>query len=117
MEAAEEPEAALAKLDNYLCELKEMQIRNGLHILGESPTDSLRDDLLVALTRIPRGTGGDSDASLIRALSADLKLGDFDPLDCEMGTPWTGPRQAVPHSMRPSNAEDGRACGVDRQSC
>ena len=95
MEAAEEPEAALAKLDNYLCELKEMQIRNGLHILGESPTDSLRDDLLVALTRIPRGTGGDSDASLIRALSADLKLGDFDPLDCEMGTPWTGPRPDV----------------------
>ena len=47
MEAAEEPEAALAKLDNYLCELKEMQIRNGLHILGEPPTDSLRDDLTV----------------------------------------------------------------------
>ena len=55
MEAAEEPEAALAKLDNYLCELKEMQIRNGLHILGESPTDNLRDNLLVALTRIPEG--------------------------------------------------------------
>ena len=91
MEAAEEPEAALAKLDNYLCELKEMQIRNGLHILGESPTDSLRDDLLVALTRIPRGTDKDADASLIRALAADLNFGDFDPLDCEMSTPWTGP--------------------------
>ena len=89
MEAAEEPEAALAKLDNYLCELKEMQIRNGLHILGESPTDSLRDDLLVALTRIPRGTDKDADASLIRALAADLNFGDFDPLDCEMSNPWT----------------------------
>jgi len=92
MDAAEEPEAALAKLDNYLCELKEMQIRNGLHILGESPKDGLRDDLLVALTRIPRGAGGDGDASLIRALATDLALGDFDPLDCQMGASWTGPR-------------------------
>ena len=25
---------ALAKLDNYLCELKEMQIRDGLHVFG-----------------------------------------------------------------------------------
>ena len=92
MSTEEEPEAALAKLDNYLCELKEMQIRNGLHVFGESPVGSLREDLLVALTRIPRGAGDGGDASLIRALAADLSLEDFDPLDCEMGTPWTGPR-------------------------
>ena len=30
-------DAALAKLDNYLCELKEMQIRDGLHVFGEAP--------------------------------------------------------------------------------
>ena len=39
MSTEEEPKAALAKLDNYLCELKEMQIRNGLHVFGESQSD------------------------------------------------------------------------------
>ena len=29
------PDAALGKLDNYLCELKELQIRDGLHVFGE----------------------------------------------------------------------------------
>lgn len=93
----DEPESALAKLDNYLCELKEMQIRNGLHIFGESPDGALRDDLLVALARIPRQAGEGRDASLIRALAADLDLGDFDPLDCELSAQWTGPRPEELH--------------------
>ncbi|MGB0632908.1 MAG: cobaltochelatase subunit CobN, partial [Alphaproteobacteria bacterium] len=93
---ADEPaDEALAKLDNYLCELKEMQIRDGLHIFGESPDGGLRDALLVALARLPRGDGKDGNASLIRALAADLRFsgeeGGFDPLDCALGDPWTGP--------------------------
>ena len=80
----------LATLDTYLCELKEMQIRDGLHVFGVSPTSDLRDNLLVALVRVARGTDA-KDASLIRALANDLGLG-FDPLDCEFGTPWQGPR-------------------------
>ena len=51
-------------------------------------------DLLVALTRLPRGKGEGRDASLIRALAGDLGL-EFDPLDCVMGDPWTGPRPAA----------------------
>lgn len=89
MDKEEAPESALAKLDNYLCELKEMQIRNGLHIFGQSPEGSLRDDLLVALSRIPRNAGEGGDASLIRALSADLGFDGFDPLDCEMAATWS----------------------------
>lgn len=81
----------LSKLDNYLCELKEMQIRDGLHIFGRSPTGRLLTDLLVALVRVPRGDGKGENASLHRALAADLEL-DFDPLDCELGTPWAGRR-------------------------
>ena len=50
-------DAALAKLDNYLCELKELQIRDGLHVFGESPRGDQLVDLLVALTRLPRGEG------------------------------------------------------------
>jgi len=40
----------LAKLDEYLCELKEAQIRDGLHIFGTSPEDRLETDLIAALT-------------------------------------------------------------------
>jgi cobaltochelatase CobN len=83
--------AALKKLDGYLCELKEMQIRDGLHVFGRAPTGRLLADLLVALTRLPRGAGQGGDASLLRALSDDLHLG-FDPLDCDLAQAWTGPR-------------------------
>lgn len=93
--AADDADAALSKLDNYLCELKELQIRDGLHIFGEAPEGQQLTDLLVALTRLPRGEGKDGDASLIRALAADLGFESFDPLDCEMGADWTGPRPAV----------------------
>ena len=95
IEIEDDAEAALGKLDNYLCELKEMQIRNGLHIFGRSPTGILLDDLLVALVRVPRGRGEGADQSLIRALAQDLDLGEFDPLDCDMSTPWTGARPPV----------------------
>ena len=47
---------ALGKLDAYLCELKEMQIRDGLHIFGRAPEGAQLADLLVALARLPRGT-------------------------------------------------------------
>ena len=47
------------------------------------------------LTRVPRHLGEGGDASLIRAIAADLELGEFDPLDCEMAEPWTGPRPAA----------------------
>ena len=90
----DEPQEALAKLDSHLCELKELQIRDGLHVFGESPEGGLLTDLLVALTRLPRGKGEGRDASLIRALAADLGLA-FDPLDCAMAEPWTGPRPAA----------------------
>ncbi len=92
---SDDADAALAKLDNYLCELKEMQIRDGLHVLGETPTGDRLTDLLVALLRVPRGEGEGGDASLHRALAADLGLDGFDPLDCELGAPWTGPRPAA----------------------
>ena len=90
---SEGEDAALAKLDNYLCELKELQIRDGLHIFGESPRGAQLVDLLVALTRLPRGKGEGGDASLLRALAADLAIGrGFDPLDCALGEPWRGAR-------------------------
>ncbi len=82
----------LQKLDGFLCDLKEAQIRDGLHILGKSPTGQQETDLLVALTRVPRGLGEDGDASLIKAISDDFGFADFDPLTCNMADPWKGER-------------------------
>ncbi|WP_417795239.1 cobaltochelatase subunit CobN [Terasakiella pusilla] len=93
-------EEALAKLDKHLCELKEMQIRDGLHIFGESPQDRLLNDLIVALVRVPRNKGEGQDQSLIRALGNDLDL-NFDPLNCEMATPWGGLKPEVLQNETP----------------
>ena len=85
--------AALAQLDTYLCELKESQIRDGLHVYGRSPQGELERDLAIALVRVPRGDGRGGNASLIRALALDCGIDpEWDPLDCEMGKPWEGPR-------------------------
>jgi len=64
-------ETALQKLDAYLCDLKEMQIRDGLHVFGVSPEGRLLTDLTVALARVPRGLGEGGEASLQRAIAAD----------------------------------------------
>ncbi|PIE06527.1 MAG: cobaltochelatase subunit CobN [Rhodobacterales bacterium] len=87
----EDEETDLAKLDAYLCELKEAQIRDGLHVFGQSPEGRLERDLVQALCRVARGQGEGGNASLPRALAEDLGLG-FDPLDCDMAAPWQGPR-------------------------
>ncbi|RUL98758.1 cobaltochelatase subunit CobN [Rhizobium chutanense] len=67
---------ALKKLDAYLCDLKEMQIRDGLHVFGVSPQGRLLTDLTVALARVPRGLGEGGDASLQRAIAGDAGLSD-----------------------------------------
>src|SRR5690606_31576345 len=94
----DDEDMALQKLDAYLCDLKEMQIRDGLHIFGLAPQGRLLTDLLVALARVPRGVpvalgGAPGDQSLQRAIAADCGLGEtFDPLDCNMAEAWTGPK-------------------------
>jgi cobaltochelatase CobN len=90
---------ALIKIDNFLCDLKEAQIRDGLHVFGSSPAGGFARDLAVALARIPRGEAP-GDNSLIRALADDLKLG-FDPLTAKLGEPWTGPSFSDPESVHP----------------
>ena len=93
VDGADDPDDTLAALDNHLCEIKELQIRDGLHILGRAPAGDQLTDLLVALVRLPRGDGLGGDASVLRALAGDLRLGgDFDPLDCDFSASWLGPR-------------------------
>ena len=88
------PDEALRLIDAHLCDLKEMQIRDGLHILGRAPEAGRLDALLVAIARLPRSELRDEDASLHRALAADLGLG-FDPLTRDLAAPYEGARPAV----------------------
>ena len=101
----------LPRLDTYLCDLKESQIRDGLHIFGESPTGRLRIDTLLALLRIPRGDGRGAQSSVLRALAKAFELG-FDPLDCALAEPWTGPR---PIELQSLTDEVWRTAGDTRE--
>jgi cobaltochelatase CobN len=101
----------LPRLDTYLCDLKESQIRDGLHVFGESPTGRLRIDTLLALLRIPRGDGRGAQSSLLRALAKAFALG-FDPLDCALAEPWTGPR---PIELQTVCEETWRTAGDTRE--
>ncbi len=106
---SDDADTALAKLDNQLCELKELQIRDGLHIFGRSPAGTERDALLVALTRLPRAKGEGRDQSLIRALAMDLDLGeDFDPLSARLGEAWIGQR---PDALAETSTDAWRSAG------
>ncbi|PWV56194.1 cobaltochelatase subunit CobN [Chitinophaga sp. S165] len=68
----------LVKLDGYLCELKEAQIRDGLHILGKAPEGEQLTDLVVALHRVPAV----GNIGITQAIARSLEL-SFDPLNCD----------------------------------
>ncbi len=85
----------LNQLDAYLCELKEAQIRDGLHIFGQALQGEQLLDTTVALIRLPRGDGKVENASLIRALCADFNFDvKFDPLNCDPAAAWADQRPA-----------------------
>ncbi|WP_036479292.1 cobaltochelatase subunit CobN [Myxosarcina sp. GI1] len=65
----------LTLADGYLCELKEAQIRDGLHIFGKCPQGTQLRDLTVAIARCPSFDR----LGIIQALAKDLNL-NFDPL-------------------------------------
>ncbi len=65
-------------LDRSLCELKEAQIRDGLHILGQCPKGDQLRDLIIAIARYPQA----GRMGLSRAIAEDLGF-DFDPLTAD----------------------------------
>ncbi|HHN67886.1 MAG TPA: cobaltochelatase subunit CobN, partial [Thermopetrobacter sp.] len=82
---------ALIRLDAWLCEIKEAQIRNGLHVLGKVPEGDALAEFVAALARLPAGA---ERMGLTQALAADLLAG-FDPLEADMAAPWDGPSPDV----------------------
>ncbi|MEM5344610.1 cobaltochelatase subunit CobN [Paraburkholderia azotifigens] len=90
---ADTEDALLTRVDAWLCELKEAQIRDGLHTFGQSPAGVQRRDTLLALARFPVGDGQGAKAGLIDALARDLDVDRlFDPLSADWAAEWNGPR-------------------------
>ncbi len=69
----------LEQLDAYLCDIKEAQIRHGLHRLGQLPNRPKLVDTLVALLRLPRGKKSHEEG-ILHAFAKDFGFQDFDPL-------------------------------------
>ncbi|AOY83138.2 cobaltochelatase subunit CobN [Moorena producens JHB] len=69
------------QIDAYLCELKEAQIRDGLHIFSKCPQGRQLQDLIVAIARHP----GKNRIGLTRALAQDFGW-NFDPLTEDFST-------------------------------
>ncbi|HOZ60226.1 MAG TPA: cobaltochelatase subunit CobN, partial [Nakamurella multipartita] len=49
-------------VDGWLCEIKDAQIRDGLHVLGQAPAGPQRVDLVLAMLRAAQVWGGRSNA-------------------------------------------------------
>ncbi|WP_025600602.1 cobaltochelatase subunit CobN [Burkholderia sp. WSM2230] len=109
----DDEDVLLTRVDAWLCELKEAQIRDGLHTFGQSPQGVQRCDTLLALGRFPVGDGQGGKAGLIDALARDLQIDHFfDPLSVDWSAAWTGPRPDV--LQRVSDAP-WRHCGDTRE--
>lgn len=77
----------LPTLDGYLCQLKEAQIRDGLHIFGRCPTGRQLRDLTLAIARVP----GPGRLGITRAIAAAWDL-PWDPLTTDLALVLSDPR-------------------------
>ena len=73
----------LTRADGYLCELKEAQIRDGLHIFGQLPPPKQLRDLTIAIARHPQPDR----PGFTQAIALDLGL-DFNPLTVNPSEPF-----------------------------
>ncbi|CAA0136767.1 Aerobic cobaltochelatase subunit CobN [Mycolicibacterium vanbaalenii] len=56
----------LLHVDGWLCEIKDVQIRDGLHILGQAPDGSVELDLVLAILRARQLFGGEQSVPGLR---------------------------------------------------
>ena len=80
----------ILEIDGYLCEIKDAQIKDGLHILGETPEDDLLIGLLCSLTRL--------DISGIPSLRRSVA----EAMGLDYGSLMDEPALAAPDSIPPS---------------
>ena len=106
----------LDQIDTYLCDLKEAQIRHGLHRYGQLSNQEKLTSTLVALTRLPRGEE-QHDAGILHCLSQDLNLlnGDnhsFNPLEFDPGALW---KNEKPQLLKRTSSQPWRTFADTRE--
>jgi cobaltochelatase CobN len=85
LHVSEEPadfDSFVLHIDGYLCEIKDSQIRDGLHILGAAPAGEARVNLVLAVLRAQQVWGGSVNAlpGLRTALAVHFGLSERDLL-------------------------------------
>ncbi|MDZ4235055.1 MAG: cobaltochelatase subunit CobN, partial [Dietzia sp.] len=73
----EEFDDFLLHVDGWLCEIKDVQIRDGLHVLGQAPEGEARVNLVLAILRASQVWGGEFGA--VPGLRRALGLGEDAP--------------------------------------
>jgi cobaltochelatase CobN len=73
-------DAFVLHLDGYLCEIKDVQIRDGLHILGDAPVGEARVNLVLAILRSAQLFGGSYSVPGLRSVLA----GEFDLSEADL---------------------------------
>jgi len=69
---SEDIDELVPEIDGYLCELKDAQIRGGLHILGRAPTEEALVDMVLAVVSVRQGPV----PSLRSTVASELGLGE-----------------------------------------
>ncbi|MER7458673.1 cobaltochelatase subunit CobN [Micromonospora sp. NPDC126480] len=102
MPAADDFDDFVLHLDGYLCEVKDVQIRDGLHVLAAAPAGETRVNLVLAVLRAPQVWGGARALPGLRqALAASYGLDEAALLAAP------GERLALPEAL--TEAADGPA--------
>jgi cobaltochelatase CobN len=73
----------LLHVDGWLCEIKDVQIRDGLHILGEKPTGDAELDLVLAILRARQLFGGEATVPGLRQALGLAEDGNDDRADVD----------------------------------
>jgi len=81
----EEFDEFILHVDGYLCEVKDVLIRDGLHVLGQAPVELPRVDLVLGILRAQQTWGGDAGSlpGLRRALGAAYDLTEDDRVQAD----------------------------------
>ncbi len=77
----------LLHVDGWLCEIKDVQIRDGLHVLGQAPEGEARVNLVLAILRAAQVWGGTANAvpglRSALGLAADAPTVEVDRVEAE----------------------------------
>ena len=87
----------LTLADGYLCELKEAQIRDGLHIFGQCPQARQLRDLILSIARSP----GNNHLGITRSIAQSYHL-NFDPLTDDYSLSFSLPKThaSLPETLK-----------------